>query len=63
MSEEVLSHIYDPFYTTKGIGRGTGLGLAVSYGIIQEHSGRIFVESTPGVGTHFQVKLPASRVN
>lgn len=63
MSEEVLSHIYDPFYTTKGIGRGTGLGLAVSYGIIQEHSGRIFVESTPGVGTHFQVKLPASPVN
>jgi two-component system NtrC family sensor kinase len=63
MTEEVLSHIYDPFYTTKDSGRGTGLGLAVSYGIIQEHAGRIFVESTPGVGTHFQVKLPASRVN
>jgi two-component system, NtrC family, sensor kinase len=63
MTEEVLNHIYDPFYTTKDSGRGTGLGLAVSYGIIQEHSGRIFVESTPGVGTHFQVKLPASRVN
>lgn len=63
MTPEVLSHIYDPFYTTKDVGQGTGLGLAVSYGIIQEHSGRIFVESTPGVGTHFQLKLPAARVN
>jgi signal transduction histidine kinase len=63
MTEEVLSHIYDPFYTTKDVGRGTGLGLAVSYGIIQEHAGRIFVESKPGSGTHFQVKLPAARVN
>ncbi len=60
MPEEVLRHIYDPFYTTKEVGKGTGLGLAVSYGIIQEHSGRIFVESTPGEGTHFQVKLPVA---
>ncbi len=63
MSEEVLRHIYDPFYTTKEIGKGTGLGLAVSYGIVQEHSGRIFVESTPGAGTHFQVKLPLAHVH
>ena len=63
MSEEVLRHIYDPFYTTKEVGRGTGLGLAVSYGIIQEHSGRIFVESSPGTGTHFQVKLPYAHIH
>lgn len=58
ISEENLKRIYDPFFTTKD-GRGTGLGLAVSYGIIQEHSGRIFVESTPGKGTHFTLKFPA----
>jgi PAS domain S-box-containing protein len=54
-----LRRIYDPFFTTKGIGRGTGLGLSVSYGIIQEHGGAIFVDSTPGQGTRFQVALPA----
>ena len=43
---------------TKGIGRGTGLGLSVSYGILQEHGGAIFVDSTPGQGTTFQVTLP-----
>ncbi len=56
---EDVKRIYDPFFTTKGIGRGTGLGLAVSYGILQEHGGAIFVESTPGKGTTFQVALPA----
>jgi two-component system NtrC family sensor kinase len=55
---EVIQKIYDPFFTTKEIGRGTGLGLSVSYGIIQEHSGRIFVESRPGEGTVFTIKLP-----
>lgn len=54
-----IRKIYDPFFTTKGIGRGTGLGLSVSYGIIQEHGGAIFVDSTPGQGTKFQVALPA----
>ena len=58
-SAEDIKRIYDPFFTTKGIGRGTGLGLSVSYGILQEHGGAIFVDSAPGKGTTFQVALPA----
>jgi PAS domain S-box-containing protein len=56
---EDIKRIYDPFFTTKGIGRGTGLGLAVSYGILQEHGGTIYVDSAPGQGTTFRVSLPA----
>ena len=52
--------IYDPFFTTKGVGRGTGLGLAVTYGIVQEHSGHTSVSSTPGLGTTFRIALPTS---
>jgi two-component system, NtrC family, sensor kinase len=62
ISEEDMKRIFDPFYTTKPVGKGTGLGLAVSYGIIQEHGGRIFVDSNVGKGTHFQLKLP-TRLN
>jgi two-component system, NtrC family, sensor kinase len=58
ISPEHLKKIYDPFFTTK-TGRGTGLGLSVSYGIIQEHSGKIDVESHPGQGTRFTLEFPA----
>lgn len=60
IAPENVAKIYDPFYTTKGVGRGTGLGLAVSYGIVQEHSGHISVESTPGLGTKFRITLPTA---
>ena len=62
ISEENLKRIFDPFFTTKTTGKGTGLGLAISYGIIQEHGGRILVDSDAGKGTHFRLKLPV-RVN
>ncbi len=55
---ERLGRIFDPFYTTKAPRRGTGLGLAVSYGIVQEHSGLLTVASEPGRGTTFTVTLP-----
>jgi hypothetical protein len=55
---ENLGKIYDPFFTTKATGRGTGLGLAVSYGIIQEHSGSIHCSSRPGHGTSFLIEFP-----
>jgi two-component system NtrC family sensor kinase len=56
--EESLQRIFDPFYTTKPIGRGTGLGLAVCYSIVAKHHGRIDVSSRVGAGTTFRVVLP-----
>lgn len=55
---ESLQKIFDPFYTTKPIGQGTGLGLSLSYGIIKRHGGEIRVDSEVGVGTTFRVELP-----
>jgi signal transduction histidine kinase/predicted ATPase/tRNA A-37 threonylcarbamoyl transferase component Bud32 len=56
---DVLPRIFDPFFTTKGRDQGTGLGLAVSHGIVQEHGGEFTVETEPGVGTCFSLDLPA----
>jgi signal transduction histidine kinase len=66
IAPEHLKRIYDPFFTTKttptpGNRRGTGLGLSVSYGIIQEHAGKIHVESTVGAGTTFHLEFPVLR--
>ena len=59
MPESTSQRIFEPFFTTKPPGEGTGLGLSVSYGIIQAHQGTISVESTPDVGTTFTIFLPA----
>jgi len=55
---EQLSKIFDPFFSTKAVGEGTGLGLTVVHGILQEHLGTIRVTSVPGQGTTFIVSLP-----
>jgi signal transduction histidine kinase len=58
MNADTIKRIYDPFFTTKEVGRGTGLGLYISYNIIQKHSGTITVASEPGRGTDFTITLP-----
>jgi two-component system NtrC family sensor kinase len=56
--EDVLPKIFDPFFSTKEVGKGTGLGLSVSYKIVEQHGGRIEVQSQPGEGTRFTVWFP-----
>ena len=60
---ENLPKIFEPFYTTKEVGRGTGLGLAVCYGILTEHGGTLDVQSTLGTGTTFTISLPAIKLH
>ncbi len=58
MQKEQLEKIFEPFYTTKPVGSGTGLGMSISYKVIQQHHGLIFVDSVVGKGTKFRIQLP-----
>jgi signal transduction histidine kinase len=60
MDEKTLQRLYEPFFTTKAVGAGTGLGLAMVHGIVTRHSGQIHVESAPGKGTTFTIYFPTS---
>jgi len=60
LAPDVVSHIFEPFYTTKEVGQGTGLGLAIAYGIVQEHGGNILAANHPDGGALFTVELPVT---
>jgi len=63
MTPGVMKRVFDPFFTTKEVGQGTGMGLAVVYGIVMSLGGTIAVESGPGVGSTFRVALPVARTD
>ncbi len=58
MSEQVKKRIFEPFFTTKEVGIGTGLGMSISYGIVEKHGGNIYVNSEEGKGTEFSIQIP-----
>jgi two-component system NtrC family sensor kinase len=60
MSEQTKVKLFEQLYTTKGVGKGSGLGLSISYGIVQKHGGEITVESTLDVGSTFLILLPVT---
>jgi signal transduction histidine kinase len=61
LSADAAHRVFEPFYTTKAMGRGTGLGLAVSFRIVEEHGGLLAVDSRPGEGACFTVELPTKK--
>ena len=63
IAQEDLPHIFDPFFTTKDVGEGTGLGLAVSYSLVNRMQGKIDVQSELGKGTEFTIELPIQDEN
>lgn len=59
--ENIQDHIFDPFFTTKDVGKGTGLGMSIVYSIIQDHNGKILLDSKEGIGTTFHLFLPKKK--
>ena len=62
MDQETLRHIFEPFFSTKEVGKGCGLGLASAYGVVKEHYGWIHVDSEPGRGTRIEIYLPVGEI-